>query len=65
MKHVTPNAALPIVGSATVAAAGAAWPAVFVAIAIVIAICLWGMFRSGSIADRARSDEDQTESGTD
>jgi hypothetical protein len=65
VKRVTPNAALPIVGSTTVAAAGAAWPAVFVAIAVVIAICLWGMFRSGSIADRARSDDDQTESGTD
>ncbi|MSZ89559.1 MAG: hypothetical protein F2585_09475 [Actinobacteria bacterium] len=47
-------------------AAGATWPALVVGIAIVVAICLWGMFRSGSIADRARSDDDaQNESGTD
>ena len=47
-------------------AVGATWPALVVGIAIVVAVCLWGMFRSGSIADRARSDEDaQNESGTD
>lgn len=53
-------------------AANTTWPALVVGIAIVVAVCLWGMFRAGSIADRARSDEDpqlgedaQNESGTD
>jgi hypothetical protein len=33
-----------------------AWPAVLVVVAIVVAACLWGLFRRGSVADRARHD---------
>jgi hypothetical protein len=32
------------------------WPALLVGIAVVVLICLWLLFRRGSIADRARTD---------
>ena len=34
------------------------WPALLIGIAVVVAVCLWLLFRSGSIADRARTDEE-------
>jgi hypothetical protein len=37
-------------------AATLAWPTVLVAVAFVVAICLWGLLRRGSVADRARDD---------
>jgi len=33
------------------------WPALLIGIAVVVAVCLWLLFRRGSIADRARTDE--------
>jgi hypothetical protein len=32
------------------------WPAVLVGVAVVVAVCLWLLFRPGSMADRARDD---------
>jgi len=34
------------------------WPALLIGIAVVVAVCLWLLFRRGSIADRARTDEE-------
>lgn len=34
------------------------WPILLLGIAVVVALCLWLLFRPGSIADRARHDED-------
>jgi hypothetical protein len=39
-----------------VVAASTPWPAVLLGVAAVVAVCLWLLFRSGSMADRARSD---------
>lgn len=39
------------------------WPLIVVAVAAAAALCLWALFRRGSIADRARSDESQSTSG--
>lgn len=38
------------------------WPALLIGIAVVVAICLWLLFRRGSIADRARIDEELLDS---
>jgi hypothetical protein len=54
---------VPIVPSAPLAAA-VAWPAIVIAVAIAVAICLWGLLRRGSVADRAR-DEATTTDGVD
>lgn len=66
------NSVIGVTSNTALIAANTTWPALVVGIAIVVAVCLWGMFRAGSIADRARSDEDprlgedaQNESGTD
>lgn len=40
-----------------VLAANTEWPLVAVAVAVAAAVCLWGLFRRGSIADRARTDD--------
>ena len=34
------------------------WPALLLGIAVVVAVCLWLLFRPGSIADRARHDQE-------
>ncbi len=34
------------------------WPALLIGIAAVVLVCLWLLFRRGSIADRARTDEE-------
>jgi hypothetical protein len=34
------------------------WPALLIGIAVVVAVCLWLLFRRGSIAHRARTDEE-------
>jgi hypothetical protein len=34
------------------------WPILLIGIAVVVAVCLWLLFRPGSIADRARHDEE-------
>ena len=41
---------------ASLLAASLDWPIVVAAVAVVTAVALWGLFRRGSIADRARSD---------
>lgn len=38
------------------------WPALLIATAVVVAVCLWLLFRRGSIADRARTDEELLDS---
>ncbi len=37
-------------------AANTPWPLLAAAVAVVVGACLWGLFRRGSIADRARTD---------
>ena len=37
-------------------AASTPWPAVLVGVAVVVAVCLWLLFRPGSMAHRARAD---------
>jgi hypothetical protein len=32
------------------------WPAIVLVVALAAALCLWGLFRRGSVADRARHD---------
>ena len=44
------------------------WPAILLGVAVVVAVCLWLLFRPGSMADRARvdhadEDEGQAEGG--
>lgn len=41
---------------AAVVVIGVSWPAVVLGVAVVTALALWGLFRRGSIADRARRD---------
>ncbi|CAB4346644.1 MAG: hypothetical protein F2947_08635 [Actinobacteria bacterium] len=44
-------------------ASSAPWPLIAVAIAAASGLCLWALFRRGSIADRARSDATQSPDG--
>jgi hypothetical protein len=44
------------------------WPALLLGVAVVVAVCLWLLFRSGSMADRARidhPDDDEAQPGGD
>ncbi len=41
---------------AALLAASTPWPAVLVGVAAVVVLCLWLLFRPGSMADRARHD---------
>jgi hypothetical protein len=40
-----------------VPAASTPWPLVVALVVVVVAVALWGLFRRGSVADRARRDE--------
>lgn len=40
-------------------AATTPWPAILVGVVVVVGACLWLLFRSGSIADRARTEDDE------
>jgi len=42
----------------TVLASSLPWPAILGAVVAVAAVCLWGLFRRGSVADRARHEAD-------
>lgn len=45
-------------------ASSSPWPAILVGVAVVVAVCLWLLFRPGSMADRARHDHpDDTPAG--
>jgi len=46
---------------AVLSAVSTPWPAILVAVAVVVAVCLWLLFRPGSMADRARHDHPETE----
>jgi hypothetical protein len=46
-----------------VVAASTPWPAILLGVAVVVAVCLWLLFRSGSMADRARSDHPEDTEG--
>ena len=46
-------------------AASTPWPAILVGVAVVVAVCLWLLFRSGSMADRARVDHPDDEAPDD
>ncbi|HEY6533767.1 MAG TPA: hypothetical protein VIY72_15780 [Acidimicrobiales bacterium] len=37
------------------------WPAIALGVAVVVGVCLWLLFRSGSMADRARDDHPDDE----
>ena len=41
-------------------AATTPWPAILVGVVVVVGACLWLLFRRGSIADRARTEDDET-----
>lgn len=53
---------LPAPTQAALVAASVAWPVLALGVASVTALALWGLFRRGSIADRARTDDDDPES---
>ena len=36
-------------------AAETSWPVLVLAVAVAVALCLWGLFRRGSIGHRART----------
>jgi len=42
-------------------AATVSWPTVVLVVAVLVALCLWGLFRRGSVADRARHDAPSTD----
>ena len=42
-------------------AASTPWPAILVGVAVVVAVCLWLLFRPGSMAHRARADHPDDE----
>lgn len=42
-------------------ASSAPWPVIVIGVALAVGLCLWALFRRGSIADRARSDEVQSD----
>jgi hypothetical protein len=47
-------------------AASTPWPTILLGVAVVVAICLWLLFRPGSIGHRARTDHPDDEiTGTD
>jgi hypothetical protein len=48
-----------------VVATSTPWPAILLGVAVVVALCLWLLFRSGSMADRARSDHPDDAVGPD
>lgn len=44
------------------------WPALLLGVAVVVAVCLWLLFRPGSMADRSRvdhPDDDEAQPGGD
>jgi hypothetical protein len=53
---LSPAATVVRVPLALLTAASTPWPAILVGVAVVVAVCLWLLFRSGSMADRARAD---------
>lgn len=55
MSPVTPSAD-PLAAVVAAVVASVSWPAVAVGVAVVVLLCLWGLFRRGSMADRARDD---------
>ncbi len=42
-----------------VLAATTPWPAVVIGVVVIVGVCLWLLFRRGSIADRARAEDDE------
>ena len=42
-------------------AASTPWPAILVGVAVIVAVCLWLLFRPGSMAHRARADHPEDE----
>ena len=42
-------------------AASTPWPAILVGVAVIVAVCLWLLFRPGSMAHRARADHPDDE----
>lgn len=43
--------------AASILSATAPWPLIAVGVAVVVALCLWSLFRRGSLSDRSRSDD--------
>lgn len=46
-----------------VMASSTPWPAILLGVVVVVAACLWLLFRPGSMADRARADHPDDEIG--
>ena len=46
-----------------VTASSTPWPAILIGVAVVVAVCLWLLFRPGSMAHRARADHPEDETG--
>jgi len=46
-------------------AASTPWPAILVGVAVIVAVCLWLLFRPGSMAHRARADHPDDEAPDD
>ncbi|MCE2807481.1 MAG: hypothetical protein F2561_05550 [Actinobacteria bacterium] len=53
---------MPLIPDVTFASS-TPWPLIVLAIAAASGLCLWALFRRGSIADRARSDDSQSPGG--
>lgn len=52
-----------VTASLLLAASGFSWFAIVAGVVIVVALCLWALFRRGSIADRARDDDQSRPEG--
>jgi hypothetical protein len=53
---LSPATSVVLVPPTPLLAASTPWPAVLVGVAVVVAVCLWLLFRPGSMAHRARAD---------
>ncbi|MCG9478150.1 MAG: hypothetical protein NTU96_06950 [Actinobacteria bacterium] len=53
---------MPLISDVTFASS-TPWPLIVLGIAAASGLCLWALFRRGSIADRARSDDSQSPGG--
>jgi hypothetical protein len=53
---------MPRAVPANVLAAATPWPALAIGVAVVVGVCLWLLFRSGSMGHRARDDHPDDQS---
>jgi len=60
--NLPPTTSVVQVPPTVLLAASTPWPALVLGVALVVAVCLWFLFRPGSIGDRARDDHPDDES---